>query len=124
MTKYIVNINVPTIELDVLGRKTLFKKNEEVSGNTYTKCYPQYFKKIGEVKGYNINLATPTFIPDIIQEFAEKEKERRPKTKKVKVQDIEPLVPIVQEKTQVQELEELFEELVEEFDIKIETEEE
>jgi len=60
-----------------MGRNKEFFKDSEVTEDAYTKAYPQYFKKIGEISGYNSFLATPVFIPDPIKEFVEKEEERQ-----------------------------------------------
>jgi len=38
-----------TCELSVQNRKRLFKEGEEVNECSYTKAYPQYFIKIGEL---------------------------------------------------------------------------
>jgi len=83
MIKYKTIINENEITLNLMGREKTFLKNEEVTGDAYTKAYPQYFKKIGEVIGYNTFLATPVFIPDPIQEFVQKEEAR----KSIKIQE-------------------------------------
>jgi len=83
MIKYKTTINENEITLNLMGREKTFLKDEEVTGDAYTKAYPQYFKKIGEVIGYNAFLATPVFIPDPIQEFVQREEAR----KSVKVQE-------------------------------------
>jgi hypothetical protein len=77
MIKYIVDIDSPKIVLDIMGRKKTFFYNEEVNEDIYTKTYPAYFKRIGIIKGYNHNLSTPTFIPDSINDFINKEQNRK-----------------------------------------------
>ena len=77
MIKYIVDIDSPKIVLDIMGRKKTFFSNEEVNEDIYTKTYPAYFKRIGIIKGYNHNLSTPTFIPDSINDFINKEQNRK-----------------------------------------------
>jgi hypothetical protein len=81
MIKYITIINDSEITLNLMGRKKTFKNKEEVHGDAYTNAYPQYFKKIGEIKGYSNYLAVPTFIPDPIEDFIEKEKHRKTEKK-------------------------------------------
>ena len=97
MIKYITVLDKAQITLNLMGRKKIFKKNEEVLEDIYTKSYPQYFKRIGEVKGYNSFLSSPIFIPDPIIEFLEKEKARKPTKKQnlpteVKIDEIAELI--------------------------------
>jgi len=83
MIKYITVLDTPLITLDLMGRKKTYKNSQEVHEDAYTKAYPQYFKKIGEIKGYGKFLATPIFIPidDPIKDFVKKEEIR--KTEKI-----------------------------------------
>ncbi len=76
MIKYITVIDTPTITLDLMGRKKVFSNDEEVHEDIYTKAYPKYFKRLGEIKGYNGYLTTPIFIPDTIHDFMAKEELR------------------------------------------------
>jgi len=132
MIKYITVIDSHKITLDLMGRKKTFTNKQEVHGDAYTKAYPQHFKKIGEVKGYNSYLAVPTFIPDPIEEFTRKESARK-KAKKDKVPnkievsevDIEEIGTDLEEVSEeVTNLEEATEEVTEEvLDVKFETEE-
>jgi len=84
MIKYITIIKSHDIVLNLMGREKTFINNQEVHEDAYTKAYPQYFKKIGEIKGYSNYLAVPTFIPDPIEEFNEKESIRKECIKKEK----------------------------------------
>ena len=77
MIKYITVLDKEQITLNLMGRKKVFENNEEVHEDIYTKSYPQYFKRIGVIKGYGGFLTTPTFIPDPISDFLEKEKVRK-----------------------------------------------
>jgi len=53
------------ITLNLMNRKKFFTKDEEVKENLYTKKYPKYFIKIGEIQKIDINLAIPTYIEKI-----------------------------------------------------------
>jgi len=75
-------ISNDSIELNLMGRKRVFKKGEEVGENAYTKAYPQHFQRIGEIKGLNHFLADIEFIPDPIREFLDKEEDRKSSSKK------------------------------------------
>ena len=77
MIKYKTIINKNSITLNLMGREKIFMKDQEVNEDAYTRAYPQYFKKIGEVTGYNIFLAAPVFIPDPIEEFTQREDIRK-----------------------------------------------
>jgi hypothetical protein len=77
MIKYITVLDSHEITLNLMGRKKTFTNKQEVHGDAYTKAYPQYFKKIGEITGYNSYLAVPTFISDPIEEFTMKESVRK-----------------------------------------------
>jgi len=102
MIKYITVIDTPSITLELMGRKKEFKNSQEVKEDLYTKLYPQYFKKIGEIKGYNGYLAKPYFVPvddDPIKDFVKKEEIRKtekivaikkqdPEIKEVKIEQI------------------------------------
>ena len=87
-----------SIELSSLGRVKKFTKDEEVLESIYTKLYPEYFKSIGEYKNININLSTPLFIPDFIEEFNEKEIKRKRDQKLVEVEDINQVVKTIKRK--------------------------
>jgi len=102
MIKYITVIDTPSITLELMGRKKEYKNSQEVNEDLYVKAYPQYFRKIGEIKGYNGYLATPYFVPvdnDPIKDFAKKEEIRKtekivitknqdPEIKEVKIEQI------------------------------------
>jgi len=80
MIKYITVIDTPSITLELMGRKKEYKNSQEVNEDLYVRAYPQYFKKIGEIKGYSNYLAKPYFIPvdnDPIKEFVKKEEVRK-----------------------------------------------
>lgn len=77
MIKYITVLDSHEITLNLMGHKKTFTNKQEVQGDAYTKAYPQHFKKIGEITGYNSYLAVPTFIPDPIEEFTQKESVRK-----------------------------------------------
>jgi len=122
MIKYITVIDSHKITLDLMGHKKTFTNKQEVHGDAYTKAYPQHFKKIGEVKGYNSYLAVPTFIPDPIKEFTRKESARK-KAKKGKVPNKAEVSEVDIEEMGT-DLEEVSEEVTEEvLDVKFETEE-
>jgi hypothetical protein len=135
MIRYITVLNTYDITLDLMGRKKTFTNKQEVYGDAYTKAYPQYFKKIGEVIGYNSYLAVPTFIPDPIEEFTRKESVRK-KAKKDKVAkkievsevDIEEIAAdleeVIEEKYNVDiDKDNLVDTIEEILDVKFETEE-
>lgn len=77
MIKYITNIDANEISLNIMGREKIFMKNEEVYEDIYTKAYPQYFKRLGELKGHDSYLSKPIFVPDIIEDFLLKEDKRK-----------------------------------------------
>jgi len=135
MIKYITILNEKSIVLNLMGREKEFINGQEVTEDAYTNAYPQYFKKIGEMKGYGSYLATPVFIPDPIIEFVQKEDKRKKikNNKKTEIsnlskQDTSELVDeiedLIEEKYDIDITEEdkdLIEDLIE--DVKIETEE-
>ena len=122
MIKYKVVLNkIDSIELDLLGRKKLFIKDQEVQESAYTKSYPQYFKRVGEEKGYDIILAKPIFIPDPIIDFVTKEEERQKITKKyITIEEEE--IPKIDNELQ-NAISEFLTEYSDDFDVKIETQE-
>jgi hypothetical protein len=128
MIKYITVIEDNEISLDLMGRKKIFKKDEEVNYDVYVKAYPQYFKKIGIMKGYSSYLATPTFIPDQIEEFVEKEAIRKveisenSEIKEVDIDEIaEEIEEVIEEKFDIDIDKKDIEEIIE--DVIFETEE-
>lgn len=138
MIKYIVQLNEPKITLDIMGRKQTFINNKEVLEDIYTKTYPQYFKRLGEITGFSNYLSKPVFIPDSITEFVQKESTRVKETKKiitpndqkvkeVKIDEIaEAIDEFVEEKTGVDLDKNDIIDIIESFseeDVKIETEE-
>ena len=114
MIKYITVLDKDKIVLDLMGRKKTFNNDEEVHEDIYTKAYPQYFKRIGEIIGVKGFLTTPLFIADPIDDFLAKEIIRgEPKT-------IDKELPI---EVKIDELAEAAGEFINDFDVKIETEE-
>jgi hypothetical protein len=83
-----------------MGRIKTFYNKEEVTDNIYTKTYPEYFRRIGMIKGYDANLCVPVFIPDAIEEFVSKENIRKEENKKL-VQE-----PALKETLEIQEVQE------------------
>lgn len=80
MIRYITTINKPSITLNLMGRKKEYLNSQEVNEDAYVRAYPQHFKKVGEIKGYNVHLAKPLFIPfesDPIKDFVNKEEKRK-----------------------------------------------
>jgi len=71
MIKYKTVIDGSSITLGVMQKEKTFMKGEEVLENSFTECYPQYFKKIGDIEGF-ANLASTKFIP-VKQEEKEQE---------------------------------------------------
>jgi len=104
---------IKDIKLTSSGHPREFKKGEEVHENIYTELYPQFFKKVGDLEGYQYVFAKPLFIPDPIDEFNEKEDKRKKEKKAIKE---------VKEVKEVNEIDELIEGTYEE-PVKIETEE-
>lgn len=142
MIKYITVLDTPSITLELMGRKKEYKNSQEVNEDIYIKSYPQYFKKIGEMKGYSSHLAVPRFVPienDPIKDFVNKEEIRKTE-KKIEIKDseiqevkidkiaeaAEEIEDIIEEKYDVdidsEEIEDIIEEVLE-LDVKIETEE-
>ena len=68
---------IENITLSSMGREKDFKKDEEVTESLWTKFFPKYFKRIGEYKREMVPLAEMTFIPDPIDEFVQKENQRK-----------------------------------------------
>lgn len=119
MIKYITVISKDEICLNIMGRTATFTKDQEVTENAYTKAYPQYFKRIGEITGFSSFLATPLYVADPIQDFLAKEKERKkyiniPSDKVLIKKDDEVKKAIEDSLAEVSSIEEL-------FDVKIET---
>lgn len=84
MIKYITVFEEAQKTLTLMGRKKTFTSNTEVNEDIYTKAYPQYFKRIGEVTGVIGYLNTPVFVRDSIDDFLRKEEVRaveKPKEK-------------------------------------------
>ena len=121
MIKYIAVLDTPSITLDLMGRKKTYKNSQEVNEDIYIKAYPQYFRKIGEIKGYSKYLATPVFIPvenDPIKDFLKKEEIRKTE-KKIKAKDSR--IHEVKIDKIAEEVEDEIEDEIQ--DVKIETEE-
>lgn len=76
MIKYVTILNKDEVQLNIMGRIATFTNNQEVTENAYTKAYPMYFKRVGEITGFNSFLAKPMFLADPIEEFLTKEAER------------------------------------------------
>jgi len=114
MIKYRVNIKKSYIDLNLMGRVKTFKKDEEVHEDAYTKAYPKYFVRIGEVKGLNSFLANHVFIKDPITEFVEKEdvrkKHEKNETSSVKVSNI-----IKEDNEIIEEIEDVLEDINEDI---------
>jgi hypothetical protein len=116
MKKYKVQIfdGSKSVELNVANRKRIFEEGEEVQESIYTESYPHYFEYLGNTEGYNINLAQPSFFPKSqISDFLSKETERKKEHSENKTYK------------EMEEIEDLIktEENIENFDVKIETEE-
>jgi len=134
MIKYKTIIDTPSITLNLMGREKIFMKNQEVNDDAYTKAYPKYFKKIGEINGYGKFLATPIFTSienDPIKDFLNKEEVRkRVKVSEIKEVIIEKIAEDIEEKIEKkfdidinsEDIEDIIEESFE-YDAKIETEE-
>ena len=103
------------VTLRIMGRKRVFNNGETCKENAYTKNYPQYFKRIGEMVGYNLYLATPTFIPDSINDFMRKEEIR-------KSEKIEPVIETIEAPKPI-EFDSIEDLLAEDTEVTIETEE-
>lgn len=82
MIKYKVDLKQAQISLELLGHKKIFRRGDEVKEDAYTKAYPKFFKRIGEIEGVRNFLGEPIFVPDQISEFLEKEKVRKKEKKK------------------------------------------
>lgn len=125
MIKYITVLDTPSITLDLMGRTKTYENSQEVHEDAYTRAYPQFFKKIGEIKGYGKFLATPVFTPiesDPIRDFVNKEEVRKTE-KKIEIKDSEiQEVKIDKIAEAAEEIEDIIEEVLEQ-DVKIETEE-
>ena len=143
MIKYITVIDTPSIILEIMGRKKEYKNSQEVNEDIYVKTYPQYFRKIGEMKGYNTHLAVPRFVPienDPIKDFVNKEEIRKIEKKvqskdsriqQVKIEEIvemaEDIEEVIEEKYNIdidsEDIEDIIKESLEDIGVKIETEE-
>jgi nitrogenase subunit NifH len=136
MIKYKVISKTPSITLSITrGRSKEFKQGEIVDQSGYTELFPENFEKVGEVKGLSSFLATPTFIEDPIKEFIKKEEDRKSTSKKYispipedenvyLVDELqEAITEHLQEKYNKDIKEDELEEFIEEFEVKIETEE-
>lgn len=133
MIQYKADLLVPQIELNIMGRKRVFKNGEETGENAYTKAYPQYFKRIGRTVGYSVHLSKPIFIADPIEEFIKKEEDRKPTSQKyisavteeekvdLKDEIADAIAEHLEEKHNIDIDEEEIEDIIDEFDVKIET---
>ena len=91
--------------LTVQGRKRFFRKNEEVEESAYTKAFPKYFKKIGEIeikKPLQAIIMKPisTRKEEAIETFIEKEKILKDEDFK-EVNNVEEIVDTYEENEQV-----------------------
>jgi hypothetical protein len=77
MIQFKVAITEKTIKLNLMGREKIYNNGDIVTEDAYTKAYPKYFKRMGEIKGYDTYLSTPVFVPDRIEDFVKKEVERK-----------------------------------------------
>ena len=92
--------------LTVQGRKRFFRKNEEVEESAYTKAFPKYFKKIGEIeikKPHQAIIMKPisTRKDDAIETFIKKEKILKEDENFKEVNNVEEIVDTYKESEQV-----------------------
>ena len=88
MKKY---ITLETKEFTIQGRIKLYKKDDIVYENLYTKNFKKSFKEIGKEDGYNKALATPIFKENEVK-IIEKIKPRvSKKVKKEKIEEVDSL---------------------------------
>jgi hypothetical protein len=134
MIKFKAELTSPNIELNIMGRKRTFKNGEEVGENAYTKAYPQHFVRIGEEFGYSVHLTKPVFIADPIEEFLKKEEERKEGSQKYISDTLEDefivqkdeladaIAEHIESNYSIDVDEEEIEDIIDDFDVKIETE--